>query len=326
MSEPITLIPNLNEIMEEYVELEDQTIQTTQTVAEQAKERVDEDKDPEQIVKDSRKRKRGNEETEIGEQKASEWVSNMAYISWRDKLQHRDFIGERGFSKWISPFQELIESKGWHLLCEHKAPEYVDMVKEFYANMIGTKDKTIYVRGIWVSFSKEQINQTFNLQEMKDGSKFKRLIEAPNFHKIVDMLTGGKGKWNATRKNPHESIAKGALTEQAKVSFYFLCSVILPSKHLCIVREKEAVFLYAILKGYKFNVGKLIENSILSYYRGGYKGLILHPRLISRLCILGGVQGDWEEEESCPKTSPLTLTRITKGSKNRGRGTRVEAV
>ena len=34
---------------------------------------------------------------------------------------------------------------------------------------------------------------------------------------------------------------------------------------------------------------------------------------------MGGVEGDSEEEENCPRTSPLTLTRITKGPKNRGR-------
>ena len=82
----------------------------------------------------------------------------------------------------------------------------------------------------------------------------------------------------------------------------------------------------AILKGYKFSVGKIIEKSILSYYKEGYKGLIPLPALISRLCILGGVQGDWEERENCPKTSPLTLTRITKGPKNRNRGRQVEDV
>ena len=98
------------------------------------------------------------------------------------------------------------------------------------------------------------------------------------------------------------------------------------SKHLCTVRENEAILLYAILKGYKFSVGKIIENSILSYYRGGYKGLIPHPTLISRLCILGGVQGDWEKEKNCPKTLPLTLTEITKVPKNRNRGRQVEVV
>ena len=99
-------------------------------------------------------------------------------------------------------------------------------------------------------------------------------MKEPDFQKIVDLLTDGKGKWNSTRKNPHESIARGSLTEEAKVWLYFVCSVLLPSKHLNTVKEKEAVLLYAILKGYKFNVGKIIENSILSYYRGGYRGLV----------------------------------------------------
>ena len=76
------------------------------------------------------------------------------------------------------------------------------------------------------------------------------------------------------------------------------------------------MLLYAILKGYKFSVGKIIENSTLSYYRGGYKGLIPYPTLITRLYILGGVEGDWEEEENYSRTSPLTLTGITKGLKN----------
>ena len=163
------------------------------------------------------------------------------------------------------------------------------------------KDKVVYFKWKWIPFGREQIDQTYNLQERKNGSKFERPVETPDYHKIVDLLTNGKGKWNVTRKNPHEFIARGALTEPAKVWFYFLCSVMLPSKHLCTVKEKEAVLLYAIIKGYNFSMGKIIENSILSYYRGGYKGLIPHPTLISRLCILGGVKGDWEEEENYPQ-------------------------
>ena len=54
--------------------------------------------------------------------------------------------------------------------------------------------------------------------------------------------------------------------------------------------------------------------------------MIPHPALISRLCIVGGVQRDWEEEENCLKSSPLTSTGITKGPKNINRGRQVEAV
>ena len=105
------------------------------------------------------------------------------------------------------------------------------MVKEFYTNMVGMKDKMVYIRGRWINFKREQIDQAYNLNERKNGSKFKKLVKEPDFQKIIDLLTDGKGKWNATKKNPHESIARGALTEQAKVWFYFICSVILPSKY-----------------------------------------------------------------------------------------------
>ena len=135
--------------------------------------------------------------------------------------------------------------------------------------MVGMKEKTVYIRGKWISFSSEQIDQSYNLNEMKNGLKFKKLVKEPDFQKIVDLLTDGKGKWNAIRKNPHESIARGSLTERAKFWFYFICSVIFLTNHLSTVREKEAVLLYAILKGYKFSVEKIIENSFFIYYRGG---------------------------------------------------------
>ena len=115
-------------------------------------------------------------------------------------MQYRYFIGDRGFNIWIFPFQEIVESKESHLFCEHKTLEFVDVVKEFYANMVGIKDKAVYIRGKWISFGREQIDQTYNLQEMKNGSKFKKPVKELDFQKIVDLLIDGKGKWNATIK------------------------------------------------------------------------------------------------------------------------------
>ena len=109
------MVPNLNEIMEVYAEWENETVQATQVVEKQGEERNEVNRVFEQTVEESRKRKRGNEEADSSEQKVNDWVSDMAYIAWKDKLQYRNFIGERGFNKWVSPFQEMIESKGWHL-------------------------------------------------------------------------------------------------------------------------------------------------------------------------------------------------------------------
>ena len=105
--------------------------------------------------------------------------------------------------------------------------------------------------------------------------------------------------------------------------FYFLASVLIPTKHVCTVREQEAVLLYAILKGYKVNAGAIIENSIMKYHEGG---LIPHPATITWLCLKAGVKGNWAEEEECPNASPLTLTGIRKGPRNlKKKGVMVEA-
>ena len=34
------------------------------------------------------------------------------------------------------------------------------MVKEFYSNMVGMKDKAVYVRGRWISFSRDHIQSS----------------------------------------------------------------------------------------------------------------------------------------------------------------------
>ena len=57
----------------------------------------------------------------------------------------------------------------------------MDILKEFYSNMVGMKEKTVYVKGQWISFSRGKIDQTFNLNERKNGSKFKRLVKEPDF-------------------------------------------------------------------------------------------------------------------------------------------------
>ena len=158
------------------------------------------------------------------------------------------------------------------------------------------------------------------LKDLKDGSKFKKLQKNPNYQKIVELLTVGKGELKGTKTYPFISIARGSLTEEAKVWFYFLSSVLMSSKHFSTVRKEEAVLLYTILKGYKINMGKVIEKSILNYYCNNFKGLIPHRSTITTLCILRRVQFDIEEKERSHKTPSLTLTAITKPPSNKGKG------
>ena len=186
--------------------------------------------------------------------------------------------------------------------------------------MVEKEGKIVYVRGQWVEYNREKINKLFNLSMQKDGSKFKKQLKEPEHQKIVDLLTVGKGEWRGTKINPFRSIAREDLIEEAKVWCYFINSVLRTSKHLSTVGREEAILFYALLKGYKINVGKIIENSILGYFDSKFRGMIPHLATITSLCIQGEVKEEWGIEETYPRASPLTLTCITKRPKNRGKG------
>ena len=74
MSKPTNRVPNLNEIMEEYIEREEETIQETQEKIGLEEERVEVRVEPEQLVEESRKMKRGAKEAraESSGEKASD--------------------------------------------------------------------------------------------------------------------------------------------------------------------------------------------------------------------------------------------------------------
>ena len=209
----------------------------------------------------------------------------------------------------------MIEKRGWETLCAHRRAGYAAIVREFYSNLVGRKDNTVYVRGVWVPYGAQAINQVYGMAGHKHGSKFKKLLENPDLKKIAEKLTEGKAQLRP-EKGESKTLNRGSLTEEAKVWFYFLASILVPTKHLSTVREQEAVMLYAILKGYKINIGTIIENSIMRYHEGNKRGVIPHPATVTILCLKAGVKGDWGTEEEVPLASPLLLTGVTKGPRN----------
>ena len=134
-------------------------------------------------VEEGRKRKRGDDEEkeQSSKEEFEDFVSNEAYEVMEKKILKKGFIGDRGFKKFISPFKEVIEKLGWKVICEHMPPRHAVLVREFYVNMVGRKGTQCYVRGKWVSFNRDDINQPLKLGKLKDGSKFKKLKENPDF-------------------------------------------------------------------------------------------------------------------------------------------------
>ena len=75
--------------------------------------------------------------------------------------------------------------------------------------------------------------------------------------------------------------------------------------------QDRALLLYALVKGYSLNAGKIMERSIMDYAENNFLGNISYPALITLLCIKGGVTFS-ETEDKCLKASPITLIGVLK--------------
>ena len=103
--------------------------------------------------------------------------------------------------------------------------------------------------------------------------------------------------WKTKKDGELFEIAKGTLTEEAKAWFYFMNSSLLPSKHV------STLLLYVILRNYKFDVGNIIQQSLLEE---DTLKLLIHPTLITQLCRDAGVMIA-EDEEKCPSLVPISF-------------------
>ena len=111
MEEPQSLVPNLNEMMEEYTAGEEEVHLEPQTKTTQVAE-LEVQKEAQNLAQKERKKK--IVEKSIAEQvKEAEdnegFISDEAYSLWKENMSDKGFIGERGFSTFISPFVVIIE-------------------------------------------------------------------------------------------------------------------------------------------------------------------------------------------------------------------------
>ena len=108
-------------------------------------------------------------------------------------MADKGFVSERGFGKLNSPFYEIIEKTGWESLLHTR---YLDSLL-WQGNSKETcgdeRRHNFHARSL-VTLWHKRINEMFKLKELKNGSKFKKLVENPNHEKIIDLLTAGQGK------------------------------------------------------------------------------------------------------------------------------------
>ena len=85
---------------------------------------------------------------------------------------------------------------------------------------------------------------------------------AKNFKEIAQELPNGQGPWKRTKTIHKAYLDKGDLTEIKKVWFYLVNYFLKPSKHVSTVRQDCALLLYALVKGFELDGGRLSRSLI----------------------------------------------------------------
>ena len=77
------------------------------------------------------------------------------------------------------------------------------------------------------------------------------------------------------------------------------------------MRQDRTLLLYALVKGFELDVGRIIKEFILDCAENNFSGNIPYPTLITLLCIKRGIKVA-EDEEKSSKASPPTRIGVLK--------------
>lgn len=162
------------------------------------------------------------------------------------------------------------------------------VVREFYANGKDQDECKVIVRRKVICYDSKTINRFYELPDIVDDS-FTELMERPPFERIIKHLCQKAPDTKWTIKDGEIScFPANALDVVEKAWHMFIGAKLMPTTHLSDVHKDRAVLLYAIVKGYSIDVGKVIHQSITKSLKNTSKGLAC-PMLIASLCEKAGI-------------------------------------
>ena len=168
----------------------------------------------------------------------------------------------------------------------------MSVVREFYANLASHVVKKVRVRGVLVDFNVDSINHFYNLDHVP-SEPFDRLYERSDYPEVIRVLTNGRGEWKLNNEGHTVHFKAKQLVYIPKVWHHFITSCLIPTMNVCEVTAKRALLNYAIIQDIPFDVGQVIEDSIL--HNRDAKMNLGHPFLIYGLCKRAGVPLDDNE-------------------------------
>ena len=106
-----------------------------------------------------------------------------------------------------------------------------------------------------------------------DNAEYRALFSNTDYERLMQELTQGQG---VLKRQPSigdfTNFQMHSLTTVAKVWYNFLCVKIKPTLHLSTVTKEKTILLYAMIKGFQFDIGSIIERGLIDRPKGDAPG------------------------------------------------------
>ena len=130
-----------------------------------------------------------------------------------------------------------------------------------------------------------------------------------DYESLMQELTHGQGVWQSQLSTgDFTTFQMHSLTPVAKVWYNFFCVKIKPPLHLSTITKDKTILLYAMTKGFQFDIRSVIERGLIELTQGRCTKALIPPSLITQLCRLAEVSM-LDSEEQVQQSLPIPLSK-----------------
>ena len=186
----------------------------------------------------------------------------------------------------MQTIHNVVAKRGWLEFCKHPRDPVLQVVKEFYANLVSPYQHNIWVRNTLVPLYSRVINAFYNLpaEITCEYAKLRDKLTPKKCTTIFTTFTIEGASW-ANEKGLIVNMID--LKPIAKVWVIFLKSRLMPTTHTATVSQERLVLLYVLVRGLPIDVGSIIEKEIRETHR---TVALLFPSLVTSICVVSCVR------------------------------------
>ena len=164
---------------------------------------------------------------------------------------------------------ENLQSRHWLSLCTNIQPPLVDLIREFYLNLLVHKDLHGHIvasciRGVPFTITREHVSKALDIHIIHTPTY--PYSRSPCIDDVMDVLCG-----QSVTRGSDRSISSSELTELNYIFFKIACHNIFPISHIHTIPIDRCFFLYALVTNSSICFPSLFTETIVEVRRSKYK-------------------------------------------------------